>query len=66
MKIPERATKKRKPNKIKRLCEFDNIKCWFDKTDRTIRFRPSGRKRKTDFVSISQIYDMACGQLKLL
>ncbi len=65
MKIPVRKKTRSKPM-IKNLCVFEGVKCWFDKSDKTIKFRPFGRKKKTEQLSISQLWDKASGQLKLL
>jgi hypothetical protein len=65
MNIPERKKIRSKP-KIKNLCIFEGTKCWFDKTDKTIKFRQIGRKKKTEQVSIIELWDKASGQLKLL
>lgn len=62
--IPQRK-KIRKKTGVKNICKVEDVRCWFDKTDKTIKFRKKGRRQKIDSISVTQLYDNVKGQFSL-
>lgn len=60
--IPQRKAVK-KQRKVKQLGRVGEVKVWFDRTHSLICFRPKGRRRKVESISLIDLWDKVSGQL---